>query len=109
MPDGVLMPGMYVQTLLPTGVSSDALLLPQQAVTRDIAGKASVLLVNAEHKVERRPIEVDRAIGNRWMVSTGVAPGDTVIVDGFQRIKVGDTVNPQPVQLPGAAPTGATR
>ena len=108
-PDGVLMPGMYVQTLLPTGVSSDALLLPQQAVTRDIAGKASALLVNAEHKVERRPIEVDRAIGNRWMVSTGVAPGDTVIVDGFQRIKVGDTVNPQPVQLPGAAPTGATR
>ncbi len=108
-PDGVLMPGMYVQTLLPTGVSSDALLLPQQAVTRDIAGKASALLVNAEHKVERRPIEVDRAIGNRWMVSAGVAPGDTVIVDGFQRIKVGDTVNPQPVQLPGAAPTGATR
>ena len=108
-PDGVLMPGMYVQTLLPTGVSSDALLLPQQAVTRDIAGKASALLVNAEHKVERRPIEVDRAIGNRWMVSAGVAPGDTVIVDGFQRIKVGDTVNPQPVQLPGAPPTGATR
>ena len=78
-------------------------------MTRDIAGKASALLVNAEHKVERRPIEVDRAIGNRWMVSAGVAPGDTVIVDGFQRIKVGDTVNPQPVQLPGAAPTGATR
>ena len=103
-PDGVLMPGMYVQTLLPTGVSSDALLLPQQAVTRDIAGKASALLVNAEHKVERRPIEVDRAIGNRWMVSAGVAPGDTVIVDGFQRIKVGDTVSPQPVVLNPPAP-----
>jgi membrane fusion protein (multidrug efflux system) len=108
-PNGVLMPGMYVQTLLPTGVSSDALLLPQQAVTRDLAGKASVLLVNAEHKVERRSIEVDRAIGNRWMVDTGVAPGDTVIVDGFQRIKVGDTVSPQPVQLPGTVSTGAKR
>lgn len=103
-PNGVLMPGMYVQALLPTGVSANALFLPQQAVTRDIAGKASVLVVGAEHKVERRPIEVDRAIGSRWMVSAGVAPGDTVIVDGFQRIKVGDTVNPQPVQLPGAAP-----
>lgn len=108
-PDGVLMPGMYVQTLLPTGVSSDALLLPQQAVTRDIAGKASVLAVGAENKVERRPLEIDRAIGNRWMVSAGVAPGDTVIIDGFQRIKVGDTVDPQPVQLPGTAPAGATR
>ena len=108
-PDGVLMPGMYVQTLLPTGVSSDALLLPQQAVTRDIAGKASVLAVGAENKVERRPLEIDRAIGNRWMVNAGVAPGDTVIIDGFQRIKVGDTVDPQPVQLPGTAPAGATR
>lgn len=107
-PDGVLMPGMFVQTLLPTGVASEAVFLPQQAVTRDIAGKASVLLVGAESKVERRPIEVDRAIGSRWMVSSGVAPGDSVIVDGFQRIKVGDTVSPQPVQLPAAtAPTPA--
>jgi len=106
-PNGVLMPGMYVQTLLPTGVSANALFLPQQAVTRDIAGKASVLVVGAENKVERRPLEIDRAIGNRWMVSAGVAPGDTVIVDGFQRIKVGDTVNPQPVQLPGIAPAKA--
>lgn len=106
-PDGVLLPGMFVQTLLPTGVSSAALLLPQQAVTRDIAGKASVLVANAEHKVERRPVELSRAIGNQWLASAGVAAGDTVIVDGFQRIKVGDTVNPQPVPAPGSAPPAA--
>lgn len=105
-PEGVLLPGMFVQTLLPTGVSSDALLLPQQAVTRDIAGKASVLLATADNKVERRPVELGRAIGNQWLVSAGVAPGDAVIVDGFQRIKVGDTVNPQPVVLnPPAQPS----
>lgn len=98
-PDGVLLPGMFVQTLLPTGVSSAALLLPQQAVTRDIAGKASVLIANAEKKVERRPVELGRAVGNQWLASAGVAAGDVVIVDGFQRIKVGDTVNPQPVVL----------
>ena len=104
-PDGILLPGMFVQTLLPTGVSSDALLLPQQAVTRDIAGKASVLLATAEHKVERRPVELGRAIGNQWLVRSGVAAGDVVIVDGFPRIKVGDTVSPQP--LPAGVPAAA--
>lgn len=94
-PDGVLMPGMYVQTVLPTGVSSDALLVPQQAVTRDIAGKASVLLVSQDDKVSRRPIEVNRAIGSRWLIESGLKAGDKVVVDGFQRIKEGDTVNPQ--------------
>jgi membrane fusion protein (multidrug efflux system) len=104
-PDGVLMPGMYVQTLLPTGVSSEALLVPQQAVTRDIAGKANVLVLGPENKVARRAIEIDRAVGSRWLVSSGLAAGDTVVVDGFQRIKPGDTVAPQPMQLPG----GGTR
>ena len=104
-PDGVLLPGMYVQAQLTTGVAADALFVPQQAVTRDIAGQPSVLLVNAEHKVERRAIVVDRAVGSRWLVTDGLAPGDEVIVDGFQRIKVGDVVAPQPVQLAPAART----
>lgn len=101
-PDGVLMPGMYVQALLPTGISSDALLVPQRAVTRDIAGKANVLVVGPENKVARRPIEIDRAVGSRWLVNSGLSAGDTVVVDGLQRIKPGDTVAPQPVQLPDA-------
>ena len=105
-PDGVLLPGMYVQAQLTTGVAADALFVPQQAVTRDIAGKPSVLLVNAERKVERRAIVVDHAVGSRWLVTDGLAPGDEVIVDGFQRIKVGDAVAPQPVQL--AVPAAAT-
>ncbi len=111
-PDGVLMPGMYVQTLLPTGQSSDALLVPQQAVTRDIAGKANVMVVGPNNQVARRAIEVERAIGSRWLVSSGLAVGDTVVVDGFQRIKPGDTVAPQAVQLPSsgsAAPATAPR
>ena len=104
-PDGVLLPGMYVQAQLTTGVADQALLVPQQAVTRDIAGQPSVLLVSAERKVERRAIAVDRAVGSRWLVTDGLAPGDEVIVDGFQRIKVGDVVAPQPVQLAPAART----
>lgn len=110
-PDGVLMPGMYVQALLPTGVAPEALLVPQQAVTRDIAGKASVLVVDAaSQKVQRRPIEVDRAVGNRWMVIGGLTAGEKIVVDGFQRIKVGDTVDPLEVDLrakPAAASPAA--
>ena len=109
-PDGVLLPGMYVQAQLTTGVAQEALLVPQQAVTRDIAGQPSVLLVNAERKVERRAIAVDRAVGSRWLVTDGLKPGDEVIVDGFQRIKVGDAVAPQPVQLtPAATASAASR
>ncbi len=106
-PDGVLLPGMYVQAQLTTGVAQEAMLVPQQAVTRDIAGQPSVLLVNAERKVERRAIALDRAVGSRWLVTDGLAPGDEVIVDGFQRIKVGDAVAPQPVQLQAMAPSAA--
>ncbi|WP_159916202.1 efflux RND transporter periplasmic adaptor subunit [Pantoea sp. 18069] len=108
-PEGVLMPGMYVQALLPTGVAPEALLVPQQAVTRDIAGKASVLVVGADEKVQRRPIETDRAVGSRWLVTAGVNAGDRIVVDGFQRVKVGDAVEPQEVDLGAKAKLAADR
>jgi membrane fusion protein (multidrug efflux system) len=101
-PDGMLMPGMYVQALLPTGLAPEALLVPQPSVSRDLKGRASVLVVNEENKVERRPIEVDRAIGNRWLVSSGLKAGERVVVDGFQRVKPGDKVDPQPADAKGA-------
>jgi membrane fusion protein (multidrug efflux system) len=87
-PDGVLLPGMYVQAQLPTGLAPDAVLVPQQSVTRDLTGRASVIVVDAEGKTEKRPIEVDRANGSYWRV------------DGFQRFRPGDTVEPVPVELP---------
>ncbi|MEG1456018.1 MAG: hypothetical protein RSC66_10675, partial [Comamonas sp.] len=60
-------------------------------------------------KVQRRPIEIDRAIGSRWMVTSGLAAGDKIIVDGFQRIKVGDAVEPQEVDLNAKAKVAAQR
>jgi len=110
-PDGLLMPGMYVQALLPTGLASDALLIPQQAVLRDLTGRANVLVVNADDRVEKRPVELARALGNRWLLDSGLTTGERVVVDGFQRIKPGDKVSPQAVDLnPGksAAQTPGT-
>lgn len=105
-PEGVLMPGMYVQALLPTGLASDALLIPQQAVSRDLTGRASVLVVNADDVIEKRPVELARALGSRWLVDSGLRAGERVVVDGFQRVKPGDRVRPQAVDL-GAGKAGA--
>ena len=91
-PDGVLMPGMYVNARLETGVAEQALLVPQQGITRTPSGEASALVVGEGSKVERRAVKVDRAIGDRWLVTDGLKVGDLVIVDGLQRIKPGAVV-----------------
>ncbi|UBB15307.1 efflux RND transporter periplasmic adaptor subunit [Comamonas odontotermitis] len=102
-PDGMLMPNMYVQALLPTAVAPDALLVPQQSVTRDLTGRASVMVVSQDDKIEKRPLEIDRAIGNQWLVGSGLKAGERVVVDGFQRVKVGDKVNPTVIDLQAKA------
>ncbi len=113
-PDGLLMPGMYVRAVLQAGVNEQTLLVPQQSVTRDAAGNPSVLLVTADgNKLERRRITTGAAVGSRWEVVSGLAAGDRVLVDGAQRARAGDTVNPvpwQPSSKPAngsAAPSGA--
>lgn len=103
-PEGLLLPGMYVRAALPSGVATDALLVPQQAVSRDAGGGASVLVVDAADRVQRRAITTDRAVGNRWLVSAGLAAGEQVIVEGAQKVKPGDSVRPQAVALSPAAP-----
>jgi membrane fusion protein (multidrug efflux system) len=91
-PERLLMPGMYVRAVLQEGVNAAALLVPQQAVTRAPDGSASALVVDAENKVARRAIHVGRAVGARWQVLDGLAPGERVMTEGSQRVKVGDRV-----------------
>jgi membrane fusion protein (multidrug efflux system) len=93
------MPGMYVQALLPTGLAPEALLVPQQSVTRDLTGKASVLVAKADDMIERRPVNIDRAVGNMWLLQDGLSAGERVVVDGFQRVKPGDKVRAVEVDL----------
>ena len=104
-PDGVLMPGMYVRAQLETGVAEDALLVPQQGITRTPSGDATAWVIGADNKVELRKLVVDRVVGNRWLVTSGVKPGDRVIVDGLQRTRVGGTVNP--VDAAASRPAGS--
>lgn len=93
-PDQFLMPGMYVRAQLATSLAPQALLLPQQAVIRNAAGEPSVQVVDAENKIAKRPVELGQAVGSRWLVISGVKAGDQVMVDGFQKARVGQTVKP---------------
>lgn len=91
-PDGALLPGMFVQAKLPTGLAPEALLVPQRSVSRDLTGRASVLVVKDDSTVEKRTVELSRAMGTHWLLESGLQPGERVVVDGFQRIKPGDKV-----------------
>jgi membrane fusion protein (multidrug efflux system) len=88
-PKHVLLPGMYVRALVQEGVVERAILAPQQGVSRDRKGNPVALLVGRDDKVEQRMITVDRAIGDKWLVTSGLAPGDRVIVEGVQKVRPG--------------------
>ncbi len=91
-PEGVILPGMFVKAVVTEGVMEKALLVPQQAVQRDPKGNPYALVVEAEEKVGMRPLTLDRAIGDRWLVSSGLKPGDRVIVEGLQMLRPGMVV-----------------
>jgi membrane fusion protein (multidrug efflux system) len=95
-PKRVLLPGMFVRAVVKEGVNKQALLIPQQAVSRDPKGNPVVLIVNAGGKVEQRMLTLDRAIGDKWLVVSGLAPGDRVIVEGMQKVRPGATVKVVP-------------
>jgi membrane fusion protein (multidrug efflux system) len=97
--EGLLLPGMYVHARLQEAVNENAILVPQQGVSRNSRGEPTVLLVNAENKVELRVLSADNTIGNQWLVNSGLTTGDQVILEGMDRIKVGDTVRPVVVKL----------
>ena len=95
-PYGVLLPGMFVQAVIKEGVKQDAILIPQQGVSRDHKGNPTALIVDAENKVALRRLTMDRAIGDKWLVSSGLNPGDRVIVEGMLMLQPGTTVKTIP-------------
>jgi len=95
-PEGEILPGMFVKAVIKEGVNEQAILVSQQGVSRDAKGNPFALIVNAENKVETRALTLDRAIGNQWLVSAGLAPGDRVIVEGLQMLRPGTVVKATP-------------
>jgi membrane fusion protein (multidrug efflux system) len=89
-----LLPGMFVRARVEEAIDPTALLVPQAAVQRDARGGATVFVVDASDQVQSRVLEISRNIGNSWLVTGGVKPGDRVVVDGLQKIQPGLKVRP---------------
>ena len=88
-PENVLLPGMYVRAELSSGKREQAVLVPQQGISRDPKGNAIALVVGKDNKAELRPVQISRAIGDQWLVESGLAAGDKVIVEGLQKVQPG--------------------
>ena len=95
-PDKLLLPGMFVKAELVSGVVQNAILVPQQGVSRDPRGRPMAMVVNMEGKVEARIVEAERAVGNRWLVTAGLKSGERLITEGLQYIQPGVQVQTKP-------------
>jgi membrane fusion protein, multidrug efflux system len=95
-PEGILLPGMFTRVIIEEGLQEQAILIPQQAVSRDVKGNPMTMIVDVENKVQMRMLTLDRAIGSQWLVSSGLAFGDRVIVEGIQKVRPGATVKVVP-------------
>lgn len=84
-----LLPGMFVRAVLETGVSEQAIAVPQMGVTRNPKGEATALVLNKEGKVEQRVLQTGGTVGDKWLVKSGLNAGDRVIVEGLQKVKPG--------------------
>ena len=108
-PGGALLPGLYVRVQIEQAKAGNALLLPQQAVTRNEQGD-TVMVVGPNGQVASRAVKLGGAQNGRWVVLEGLQPGERVMVDGFQKVRPGATVKPvpwQPAAAPAAAPASA--
>lgn len=95
-PDDLLLPGMFVQARLVSGVQSQAILAPQQGITRNPKGEPTAMLVNADNTVEMRTLQAERTVGDRWLVTSGLQAGDRIITEGLQFVQPGASVDPYP-------------
>lgn len=100
-PQQQLLPGMFVRARVDEGVMENAILAPQQGVTRDAKGNANALVVNKDNKVEQRTLETGETYGDKWLVLNGLHNGDRLIVEGSAKVTSGQTVKAVEVQANG--------
>jgi membrane fusion protein (multidrug efflux system) len=106
-PAGVLIPGMFVRAVVTQAVDPNAILAPQQGVSRNEQGQPTALVVGPGNRVEQRILTTGQTLGDRWIVRSGLNPGDRLIVEGLQRAKPGAVVRPVPAGSPSRQPAPA--
>jgi membrane fusion protein (multidrug efflux system) len=105
----ILLPGMYVRAIVEEGANDKAILVPQQAVTRDPQGNAIAMVVDSTEKVEPRVLKADRTIGDKWLVADGLKPGDRVIMEGLMKVRPGMPVKAVLFEAAPATPASAEK
>ncbi|MCE5272876.1 efflux RND transporter periplasmic adaptor subunit [bacterium] len=95
-PDGILLPGMFVRALIKEGDNPAAVLAPQPAVMRDAKGNPFAYVLDEQDQIQIHPLTLDRAIGDKWLLIDGLAPGERLVVDGLQRVRPGMKVTATP-------------
>ena len=99
-PEGMLLPGMFVRAQITQASQSNVFLVPQAAITRDARGNAVVVLVGAGNKAEMRRVTATRTVGDKWVVTAGLARGDKLVTQGLGRVKPGLPIRPVPDTTP---------
>ncbi len=95
-PEGLLLPGMFVRARFDQAIDTNAILVPQPAVTRSARGQATVFVIDAKNQAAERQVTADRAVGTNWVVTKGLKPGDKVIVQGLAKVRPNAPVRPVP-------------
>jgi membrane fusion protein (multidrug efflux system) len=95
-PDGVLLPGLYVRARLTEGVLPQGLLAPEAGIARNERGQAVALVVGPGNVVAQHVVETGAAIGDKWLIKSGLRPGDRLIVDGLLNLRPGAKVVAHP-------------
>lgn len=115
-PQGLLLPGMFVRARLSQAIAPNAILVPQQAVSRDPRGNATVYVIGPDNKAQLRTVTATQTVGEAWLVTSGLAAGDKVITEGLDNVRPGQLVHPVPAGSPqhlgagrGGPPGGGRR
>jgi len=99
-PQNILLPGMFVRAMFAQAIDTQAYLVPQAGVSRDPKGNATVFVVGPGNKAVARTVVADRTIGQNWVITQGLAPGDKVIVQGTANLKPDIDIKPVPASAP---------
>ncbi|MCY1664610.1 efflux RND transporter periplasmic adaptor subunit [Rhizobium sp. SL86] len=99
-PEGQLLPGMFIRAMVPREVHAAALMVPQEAVTRDPAGRPELVVIAADRTGERRAVELGPLVDGKYLVTKGLRADDTIVVLGQERVQSGQPLETSPSQVP---------
>lgn len=109
-PNKDLYPGLFVRARVEQGVRENALLVPQRALVRQPDGSAAVWVVGADNKAAMRPVQTAQALGDQWLINSGLQPGERIVVEGLQKVRPGAEVRPvDAAAAPQAAPAAGQK